>query len=229
MPLLSRGDFDNLPQARIARWLELRDLIEARLNSNFDLQNGFEESDLLEYVQVLSASAHELGLGAIGDFEPQDVHGSFPRFRSQVAAMAARLSIRETVAKSNSVLLVSQPVQERLRDEVSRLRASVQKADLEQKKKRKILVLLGALEKEIDEGRVEYSALVKTLAVCAAGVLGTTSFLADAPDAITTILQIVGLQKEAEEEKSEKLKLPDEPAIPQLPSPPKRLPSPKST
>ncbi|MDW3183029.1 hypothetical protein [Roseobacter sp.] len=229
MPLLRREDFDNLPQGNIARWLELRDLLEVRLNSNSDLQNGFEDGDLLEYVQVLNASANELGLGAIGDFEPTNVSESFPHFRSQVAAMAARLSIRETRAKADDVLLISQPAQERLLDEISRLRGSVQEADLAQKKKQKILKLLSALEEEINEGRIEYSALMKTLAFCAAGILGTTSFLADAPDAITTIIQIVGLQKEVEDKKVETLQLPNEPAIPRLPSPPKRLPSPQRT
>lgn len=223
MPLLLATDFDELPNEPIARWLSLRDKVEKRLDDSFDFNNGPETHQLLEYVEILSAAADELDVGPLELLSPGKVREEFDHFRARVAALATRLSIRQITNSSARYLHLSAPVQDRLLNEVDRLRDIVAKSNLNERKTDKLNSLLDKLTDEIKQERIDYKELMRTLAFCAAGLGGTTAFLADAPDAIATIAQVVGLQEEAAEEQEKVRLIAQEPAVPQLPSPPRRL------
>ncbi|SLN66172.1 hypothetical protein TRL7639_03755 [Falsiruegeria litorea R37] len=232
MPLLAATDFEDLPSDEIDRWLRLRELLEHRVDESEDHQNGYSRATLLEYTQLINAIATELGLGTIAEAPTGNIHEVIDDFRAEVAAVAARFSLRANKRKlaSAASVTLSGDVKVRLSEEIAKLRIFVHEAELTEQKKSKILNRLDDLQKEIDEDRVRLKSVMTALALCAAGIGGTTSFLADAPEAAQTIAnvsQLVGLQKLANEEKAEVLKLPSEPAVPSLPAPPKQLPKPE--
>ena len=227
MPLVRIADFENFPSEPIARWLSLRELKEVRLDEGIDYQNGPATSDLLEYVEVLSASASQLGLQGLPDISPSNVLEEFDHFRAKVAALAPKILMEKSgPLVSSTSLVLSQPVRDLVLSEVEKLESLVEESGYDQAKKATLKSLLRELRNEVDRDAVDYARLMRALCFCAAGLGGTTAFLADAPAAFATISQLIGLQTEANEAKTKQIRLPEEPAVPQLPSPPKQLPSP---
>ncbi|MGR3760452.1 hypothetical protein ACUXV3_10035 [Roseobacteraceae bacterium NS-SX3] len=229
MPLVAAADFDDLPTEPIARWLQLRDLLEQRLDDSQEYPKGIPTRRVLEYVQVISATAEELGIGNLQSISPGNIHEEIDQFRAEVAAVAARLCMKQKHAIEDGYLGLSQTVRERLHEQVDILRTLVRSSNFDEAKKANLHSLLDKLAEEVERDKLNYSNIMQVLAMCAVGLAGTTSFLADAPTAIATITQLIGLQKKADDEKRELLRLPDEPAIPQLPSPPKQLPAPQGS
>jgi hypothetical protein len=216
MALVSSTDYDNLPVEPIPRWLKLRDLLEARLIQATDEREGISDHNLIEYCTVLSSAADELGLGLIERFTVSNVREEYSQIRSQIIALATKLSIRSS--SYNVALSVALPraSKTKLFSQIERLRTLISSAELSDKQKKRLLAKLDELHSIIVAPRVEYAKLMAVLAILAAGVTTATAFLADAPDAIATITAVIGEAKEAEEEEErlleaekEPLKIPD--------------------
>lgn len=229
MPLISKADFDDLPSEPIERWLSLRDLVEQRFESRQDFNSGPDLNVCLEYVEILKAAAEELGVGSIEDISPANVREEFDIFRANIAALATKLSLRKATSVSSKQVALSASVAERLRHDTYKLREFVTSANMVDRKKRILQSLLDEFLYELERDTLDYSRAMRVLALCAAAIGGTTAFLANAPEAANTIVsmtQLIGLQAEANEEAENRLKLPQEPAVPRLPPPPKQIPPP---
>ncbi|MCF6445489.1 hypothetical protein [Nereida sp. MMG025] len=230
MALLEAKDYDNLPTEPIEKWLQLRDTIEKRLANYYDQQTAdFVFDAKVEYTETLNALSTELGLGVIIDSSYGNIDEDFPSIKAQVAATAARWNIRARNAPYNGILVVSEPVKERIEVEIERLKKAIRDSDLEAEKKEMALNKLDELIADLAKKSIAYSDLMKTLAFVAMGLGGTTAFLADAPDAIATIMQVIGLQQEASEKHQSLIEGFNNPPVPQLPAPPKLLVAPTET
>ena len=165
MPLVYSGDFESFPQQPEARWLQLRDLVEKRLDDGFDMKNESHETyDLLEYIQVLSAAAEELGVGALGEISPSNVREEFDTFRASVAALATRLSLRVSLQKIAHSVALARPTRKQIFGEIENLRSTIGNSELSEPEKVKAAKNIDQLQILImaprtDLARVELTAL----------------------------------------------------------------------
>jgi|GEM_PF-1884846 hypothetical protein len=200
MPLVEASDFEGLPQEPEARWLYLRDLVEKRLDNGFDMNNGGHETyDLLEYVQVLSAAAEELGISGLKEISPSNVREDFDTFRAHVAAMATRLSLRLTIQNSTHSVALSHPTRKKILSEIENLRLTIGNSELSDSQKTKASKNIDQLHMLIVAPRTDILRVGIILVGIGAVSAETTSFLADLPSAIGTITALIGADKQEEE------------------------------
>lgn len=200
MPLVYSGDFESFPQQPEARWLQLRDLVEKRLDDGFDMKNESHETyDLLEYIQVLSAAAEELGVGALGEISPSNVREEFDTFRASVAALATRLSLRVSLQKIAHSVALARPTRKQIFGEIENLRSTIGNSELSEPEKVKAAKNIDQLQILIMAPRTDLARVGILLAGIGAFAVGTTSTLADLPSAIGTISALIGADKLEEE------------------------------
>ncbi|MBQ0752213.1 MAG: hypothetical protein KBT70_18625 [Roseovarius sp.] len=200
MPLVAASDFEGLPQQPEARWLQLRDLIEKRLDNGFDMNNGgYETYDLLEYVQILSVAAEELGIGALKEIAPGNVREDFDAFRASVAGLATRLSLRVSVRTIANSVALSRPTRIKVLSEIENLRAMIRSSELSETQKNKAGKQIDQLQIMVISERTDIARVGSILAIIGGIAVGTTSLLADLPPAIGTISALIGRDKLEEE------------------------------
>ena len=211
MALVSSSDFETLPMDPIKRWLELRDLVEKRLGELIDTQQGASEGDLVEYCTILISAAEELELGKFDNFSVGGIRQYYPTIRAQIIAMATKLNMRSSTANAAFSVALPKASKTKILAQIELLSHLVEKADLPEKQRDKLLSRLNELRELVIAARTDYARLMAVIACIAAGLGGTTAFLADAPAAIATINAVVGDAKEAEEEEHRQLQALREP------------------
>ncbi len=200
MGLVSSSDYDELPLEPTQRWLKLRDLVESRLASATDHQNGPAEEDLIEYCTILVSAAKSLGLADMDDVSVGEINQNFKYVRAQIIGLATKLSVGMIPARAAYSVSLSAPNKVKIIREIERLRGVVENSDLYEKQKRKLQAKLDELNAIVVSNRVDYAKLMAIIAYFSAGVVNSTAFLSDAPNAIATITSIVGMAKEEEED-----------------------------
>ncbi len=211
MPLIFSADFEALPIEPIPRWLKLRDLLERRLIDVTDSREGVSEEDLVEYCMVLVSAAEELELGKFEDFSVTSIRQHFPSIRSEIIALATKLSMKSSTANAAFSVALPRKSKARLYSEIERLRTSIVNSELSEQQKQKLFAKLNELHTIIVAPRADFAKMMTVVASIAAIIGGATAFLADAPDALTTIAAIVGEAKEDEEEEHRLLQAEKEP------------------
>ncbi|MEB8388639.1 hypothetical protein OO012_15535 [Rhodobacteraceae bacterium KMM 6894] len=200
MPLIAASDFESLPDEPVARWLQLRDLIESRLDNRCDMSNGgYETSDLLEYVVVLSAAANELEIGDLEEIPPGAIRDNFDVFRASVAALATRLSLRSSRPNTAQSVALARPTRKKILLEIEGLREKISLSELSASEKAKAKANLEKLQILIISPRTDIARVGCLLVAIGAFAVGSTSLLADLPSAIGTISALIGADKVEEE------------------------------
>lgn len=211
MALVSSTDFESLPVEPVARWLKLRDLLEMRLASATDPMRGVSDDDLVEYCDVLVSAAEELKLGTFTTYSIGDIRQYYAGLRSEIIRLATKLSIKSST--SNAAYSVALPRQSKVKifSQIERLRALIIASDLAENQKNALLNKLDELHSLVREPRTDYARMMQIISFLALGLGGTTAFLADAPDALSTIAAVIAEAKENEEEELLLLKEQEEP------------------
>ncbi len=200
MPLVAASDFEVLPQEPEARWLQLRDLIETRLDHGFDMNNrSYETYDLLEYVEVLTAAAEELGINGLKNLPPSNIHEEFSTFRASVAALATRLSLRIAPRKFAHSVAIQRPTRKTILLQITKLRAMIDESELSPTKKQKAAQQIDQLHTLVISERTDIAKVGMVLVGIGAFAVGTTSLLADLPNAVGTISMLIGAEKQEED------------------------------
>lgn len=200
MSLVAASDFKDLPLEPEARWLQLRDLVEKRLDERFDMNNGGNETyELLEYVQVLTAAAEELEIGILKEVAPSNVREDFDPFRASVAALATRLSLRVSSQNSANFVALQRPTRKKVLSEIENLRAMIRSSELSEAQKDRAGKHIDQLQIMIISNRTDIARVGSVLAIIGGIAVGTTSLLADLPPAIGTISALIGADKLEEE------------------------------
>ena len=211
MALVSATDFKSLPLEPISRWLELRDLLEKRLDFATDPMQGVSDEHLLEYCDVLVSAAEEFKLGAFSSYSTGNIRDHYVGIRSEIVKLATKLSLR--ASDSNAAYSVALPRQSRVKifSQIERLRALIMASDLAENQKKALFNKLDELHSLVREPRTDFARMMQIIAFLALGLGGTTAFLADAPDALSTIAAVIAEAKENEEEELLLLKAQEEP------------------
>lgn len=216
MPLVYASDFKDLPQEPEARWLQLRDLVEKRLDECFDMDNGGRETyELLEYVEILAAAAEELGIGALKEIAPGNIHEDFDAFRASVAALATRLNLRVSVQKIAHSVALERPTRKKILTEIEKLRSTIKNSELSEAEKNKAAKNIDQLQILVIAPRTDIARVGIVLTAIGAFAVGATSLLADLPTAIGTISALIGADKL--EEENEQALIEDARRKPQIP------------
>ncbi len=190
----------DLPLEPEARWLQLRDLVEKRFFERFDMTNGdFETYEFLEFVQILSAAAEELGVGELLQISPGKIREDFDLFRASVAALATRLSLRLGSQNSANFVALQRPTRKKVLSEIENLRAMIRSSELSETQKNKAGKQIDQLQTMVISERTDIARVGSILAIIGGIAVGTTSLLADLPPAIGTISALIGRDKLEEE------------------------------
>lgn len=200
MSLVAANDFKDLPLEPEARWLHLRDLVEKRLDERFDMNNGGNETyELLEYVQIITAAAEELGIGELLQISPGNIREDFDPFRANVAALATRLSLRVSMQNSSYSVTLSRPTRKEILHNIDKLRSMINRSDISEERKLEASKIVDQLQILTLESKTDIARVGILLAALGAFAVGTTSLLADLPAAIGTISALIGADKREEE------------------------------
>ncbi len=205
MAMLLSSDFESLPDDPAQRWLKLRDLVEGRLGNMFDTREGAIDSDLIEYWSILASAAEELKVGKLRPVSHGNLREDFSIFRSEVTDLATRLSLRTSTSSRSLSVAISRPTRTKIQVQIDRLRKLVAESELDPNRKTRLASKLDELQLLVVAPRTDFGKVMLVLATIGAVIAATTSFLADAPDAIGTITILMGEEKEAEEEEQKAL------------------------
>ncbi|RGP35360.1 hypothetical protein [Pseudotabrizicola alkalilacus] len=212
MALVASTDFDTLPLEPTKRWLSLYDFVEKRLNETTDPREGISDSDMIEYCTILVSAAEALDLGEkFESFSIANVRDDFPLVRAQFISLATKLSMKNSTANAAYSVSIPRASKVKLFAQIERLRELVKSADFSPAQKKKLYAKLDELHGIVVAPRTDYAKLMAVVAYIAAGLGGTTAFLADAPEALATITAFVGEAKEQEEEEQRLLQADKEP------------------
>ncbi|MGR3466345.1 MAG: hypothetical protein ACU0CI_00575 [Shimia sp.] len=154
---------------------------------------------------------------------PGNIDEDFGPFRSEIAGLATDLGLQKAKALNSDILFLAAPTKELLLHKCADLRKAVERWEESPAKIKRVLSLIAQLESEIENDKLRYAISFKTIALISAAAVGSTSFLADAPDALATITQLIGLQQEAQDNVRDIDQIAADPPVPMLPPPPKQI------
>ncbi|WP_120499525.1 hypothetical protein [Roseovarius sp. EL26] len=199
-------------------WLSIFDAGEQffgeKLRSNVDVVKLQAFSD---FILALRIAANELSLEIALPVQPVEetnlkeigyiLKSSARVIREQLATERFKSSLRSRGKVNNipadDVLKISNTTLINIHPKLQSLRSSVVQISMEEDKREKLLELLNSFERELNSKEISKSGSLKIFATVGAIILGTTTFLAEAPDALETIGEItaqLGVEINAAEE-----------------------------
>ncbi|MGR9449291.1 hypothetical protein [Rhizobium leguminosarum] len=217
--LITDDEYDSLPEDAQQKFAALEAICRRSMNRLISDQTPrhFDELIRMQYMITVAAAAAELGVEGVtfpGHLDnPAD---GLQYFLVDVSAATTRIRLRNSASLAYSVRL-SARTRGRIELQIRKLRDVIDGSELPADKRDRLLAKLNELAAELDHTRVSFSKLMSLLAALSVGLAGTTSFLADAPNALTTITSLVGADKEAEEAEARRLGAP--PVQKALPAP----------
>ena len=227
MQLISAEDYDSLPDDPIGKFVAFEEICRRNLNLlvNDQTPHEFDRTIHLQYMMMVSSAARECGvdgleypsqlsnpLDGLEDFMLQ-ASGIVTCFRLRSAGKPDALSVR-----------LASKTRGKIEQQIAKLRDMVTDSDLPEDRRARLLKKLDELSVALSQPRVSFGKVFATLAIVGASMAATTSFLADAPQAIATITSLLGADKEAEDAEVARLGPPPKPK--ELPPVPRALPAP---
>jgi hypothetical protein len=218
--LITDADFATLPLERNSRFLALEAVCRRNLNEIITNDSSIEADRLIrmQYMQMVASAAEELGIKGIDFPVAADPATKFDDFLINVAGKTTKLRLSATSIGDPNSVTIRTTTASQIEDQISVLKKLITKSDLDEDTKKRLLTKLAELSVEISKPRSSFSNLFGTLAILAMGVGGTTSFLADAPEAIATITALIGVEKQHENEEVKRLGL-EKPKLLSAPAP----------
>lgn len=198
MQLVSDEEFQALPDDPAAKWIALEALCRQRAHEWLARNpSSVEERAIrLQYMMTVSAAAEELGIPGVDYPKGSSPDSHFETFLTNATGASTRLRMRST-ATTYSVRLAEKS-RGRIEVQIARLRSIIAESDLPASRRAALLARLDELSSELSSPRVSFSRVMAILAYVSVGLGTTTAFLADAPEALSTITSIIGADKEAE-------------------------------
>ncbi|HEX8654874.1 MAG TPA: hypothetical protein VF693_06605 [Allosphingosinicella sp.] len=212
--------YEHLPEDRTEQFWMLFEAATLRFNEVSASMSGDPlHLSKIRYMSQIDVIAHELGIGSLPvPTGPPVTDNEWNSFQSALTAIRTRFRLRKARISGEFSVFLGRATKFRIEQEIERLRDLITKANLPDKKKKALYKKLDELLGELHRQRLSFAKLA-SIAAAIAGVLGGSSTaLANGPEAIEMIgriLQWVGEEKAAEDE--EQLA---------LAAPPKALPPP---
>jgi hypothetical protein len=218
--LISAKDYDNLPEEPDLKFVEIDRICRLNLTEMVEdsTNDYFNNMVYLQYMTTLAAAAAELNIPNVQFPQDEDhptnhihsfmlaVSGEVTRIRLRASSRSAPYSVRLGVRTKAQIQI-----------KVQQLRRIIEQAEMSERKRKVLLGRLDDLIDEINGTSLSFARTMKILATVSVGVCMGASFLADAPQAIATITQLIGVDKEREEAEAKRLGIKPQPKL--LPPP----------
>lgn len=200
--LITEADYERLPSDPSLKFAAIESICRRNMLDVISHETDGDFDDLVRtsYMTIVAAAAEELGVGGVEFIDGREgVHEDTKEFIRRVSGVVAKIRIRSSSGKDSFSVRLANRTKGIIENEVSKLREAVSESDLEDSKKRRLLAKIEEFRTELHKERMGYGNALAALAIVTAGLAGTTSFLADAPGAVTTIIKLIGQDKEREE------------------------------
>lgn len=205
--LISEADYETLPADPYRKFVTIEQICRRNMTAMIDDHSSgdFDHFVRLQYMTIVSSIAEELGIqGAEYHYTADDAYGSYQDFLRRVSGVVARIRLRSPTNDQFSVRLANK-TKGIIESELDKLRNLIKASDLDERKVARLLGFIEDFRTELHKERLSYAPAMAALAFLSAGVVASTSFLADAPAAIATITSLVGADKEKEDEEVARL------------------------
>lgn len=208
--LVSDEQFSSFPAEPTEKWLALENACRKSLNELITHSSDASTDGVLrlQYMNMVSSAAEELGVAGV-DVPP--VEGNFEHFLMAVTRVSTRLRLKTSGSNHAFSVTIPRASKSKLFAQIERLRKLVADSDLPETQKKKAFAKLDELHGIVVAPRADYARLMAVVAFLALALEGTTSFLANAPEALVTIVAVIGDAKEQEVEEHRLLEAEKEP------------------
>lgn len=216
--LIKVEDYDQLPDEPDLKFAEIVRICDDRLAEFInEYSSGPSDSILrMKYMSILSAAADELDIpGVATDLSSQYSYEIFNKFTLAVHGAVTRIRLRNSSRESPYSVKLSLRTKALIRHEIERIRTLVNEADILDQKRRRILDKLKELEDEIECRRTSFAKVMGCLTMIGALGVGSVSFMADLPGAISAINTLIGEEKEVEYRDNQKIECENKRMLPQ--------------
>ncbi|WP_404925705.1 hypothetical protein [Mesorhizobium sp. ORM16] len=227
MELVSPEDYASLPSDLAGRFVAFEEICRRNLNEFITRETPahFDQMIRMEYMTLVCAAAEECGVeGFDFPWHLDQPHEAFQTFLLKAAGVAARFRLRGVGKLDTYSVRLASKTRGRIEQQIAKLRDIIINSELAEWQRKGLLDKLNDLSVELSQPRVQYSKFMAVLAVVCATLGGTTTFLAEAPNAVVTITRLLGEDKIAEDAEADRLGPP--PAPKSLPPKPRSLPAP---
>lgn len=218
--LISESDYENLPDDPEERFVALEAICRKNMSDiiSEDTPADYDRMVRMQYMNTVSTAADELGLNFPYLADSFSIH-DFEKFLLAANSLSTRVRLRNYGRNSPTSVRLANRTRGLIELELQKLRDMIIRSDLPEDRISALLRKLDELQSEIAKPRVRFGAIFAILAYVGAGVVGTTTVLADAPDAIANITKYIGKDKEAEQEEVSRLGPPPKPKQLAAPTP----------
>jgi uncharacterized protein (UPF0147 family) len=228
--IISEAEYEALPDDPEEKFIALEAVCRRNMNGMMseDTSGNFDNMIRLQYMATVSAAAQELGIQELEfpTFEHDFDYPRFANFSLKANGLVTRLRLRKTTKNNAVSVRLANKTRGRIEQQIQTLRGIINEADMPEEQRTAMLRKLDELSVELSQPRISFSKVMAILAFVSVGVSGVTGFLADAPQAITTIASLIGADKIAEDAEARRLGPPPTPKA--LPAPPSRIAPPPS-
>lgn len=227
--LLTDDDFTQAPADPYLAFAHLERLARARTREAMQSYSNDESiSDVqLEYVTAVVSLAQHFQIEGLKDLElPAPANFDTATFRylfQQITSFGYRIRAANAERSRQSTVALEGAAKLRVEEHVRRIRDLIQGANLEPKRKAKLLERLGAFEQELEHRRVNYLSFLVFGMALVTGVNEGADFIENVGKAYQAAITVIAAEKEKEEEAAGAA-LRVAPPPKQLPAPPKPAP-----
>lgn len=211
--LISEADYERLPSDPLQKFAALEQICRKNMLEaiSHETSGDFDSLVRTSYMTIVTSAAEELGVGGVKYVDHlNSVQEDVQEFIRVVSGVVAKIRLRKSSGRDAFSVKLANRTKGIIEHEIAKLRDAVSESDLDDSKKRRLLAKIEQFRTELHKERMSYGVALSTLAIIAAG---TTSFLADAPDAYGTIICLIGQDKEKEEAEILRLEGPPKPHL----------------
>jgi hypothetical protein len=227
LQLITESDFDELPEEPSHKWLILEKTARNRLEKELENTPQNKEDILkLHYMNIVTQLAREFDVSGVGIGKESNFETKFDNFQLSVAR--AQSSIWAGSQATYPFGRVALGKDSKL--EIIRLTAKIEKLieslDISEQRQRSLQGLLADFKREIHEPKTRIGSALSKLAQVSTVVAMTTTTAAQADDAFSNIMNLLGA--ETIEASSNNIQLLEAEKQLLLAAPPKQIEGPKA-
>lgn len=214
--LISDDDYDTLPPEAEKRFTAIERICRKNMMTllSEDHHQSFEALVQTQYMTIVTATAEELGIVGIQYVDQFDsVSQDLREFLRQVTGATAKIKLRNSSSHDPMSVRLGRRTKGLIENELTKLLVAVEESALSDEKKSRLLNKIGEFRTELHKERLRFGVSLSVLASIGAMVGGTTAFLAEAPNAILTITNLIGVDKQKEDEETFRLEGPQRPKL----------------
>lgn len=221
--LISDDDYDTLPFDPEKRFVALEKICRSNMMAMIsnNTPDVYDSELRVQYMTIVAASAEELGIDGINYVDHFDtVDKDLREFTRLVTGVTAKIKLRSSSGRDPLSVKLANRTKGLIEDQLTKLKTSVAESTLSEDKKLRLLGRIEEFRNELHKERLRFGVSLAVLASIGAMVGGGTAFLADAPNAISTITHLIGVDKESEDAEILRIEGPPKPKLIAGPVPP---------